>query len=263
MNTLKIFDTTKEIIEKSEANILNYESDNRFILYFNKHIVFPIKYVMLGSSDFFKPFIKWFFLFFVMLLIVSYFVKNVSFPSELIVFLYTIIMFGTLMLVIFSVPSTYAYFGIKNENVIEVMDILKNNQITTLHELEVLESNIDIIYDRVLARINAFKWVVGAYWIYFTFSQNQKMSIAKQFDNKDFIQFIITNMGEIALTISITIIAIWLISSYKRASDFLFKSISFGINEYKYLLTKELPNKTLEEKQGDTCENSSIKASKS
>lgn len=246
MDTLKIFDTTKEIIEKSEANILNSKPDNKLILYFNKQIVFPIKYMMLGSSDFFKPFFKWSFLFFIILSIVTYSIKNITISSELIVFLYTIIMFGTLMLVIFSVPSTYAYFGIKNENIIAVMAILKNNQITTLHELEVLESNIDIIYDRVLARINAFKWVVGAYWIYFTFSQNQKMSIAKQLENKDFIQFIMTNMGEIALTISITIIAIWLISSYKRASDFLFKSIIFGINEYKYLLSEELSSKTSE-----------------
>jgi len=52
MDNLRIYDITKNIIEKSEANILKYKSDNKFIFYFNKHILFPIMYVKLGSNDF-------------------------------------------------------------------------------------------------------------------------------------------------------------------------------------------------------------------
>jgi len=190
------------------------------------------------------------FLSFILLIIVTYISENIGLSDKITLFLYLISILGTIMLVTFSVPSTYAYFGIQNNNVIS---ILKYNNISRIYELEILENNIEIIYERVLARINAFKWLVGAYWIFFTFTQNQQMTIAKKLENKDFLTLVLMNINEIIVSVSITLVAIWLISSYKRASDFLFKGIIFGINEFKYQINSELPKKSEKEVQMKTA----------
>ena len=239
MNT-RIFDLTQKIIEDAEAYILNHESQTKIGFWLSQQIIFPFKFLILGSEDLFKPFAKWSVLSFVFLMLGTYFVSKSEFPPEIATFIISICIYVPMGLVIFSVPSTYAYYGVKKKNVEKIYEYLLELNINNVGEVELIEDNLERIYARVVSRVSAYKFIIGASWAFFTLIFNQQMNVALKTAPENILIVLQENMINLALFITFSLLAMWLITSYKRASDLLFKSVEFGFVELKNKMKQDI-----------------------
>lgn len=226
---MRVFSYTKDILEMSEVIILEKKKIS-ILKNYQEGFAFPAGYMILGFKNFFQPLLKN--------------IMNIVYIS--IVIAIQISFFGTsinntifdaivvLSLIFFALPSTYAFYDIKDNHVQKIMEILKR-YIITLEGLELIESNLNNTYKRVEERINFFKWIVKILWaIYLIYSKQiivlfEGLSIEKLF-----------NMTEFLLNSLVPfIIIIICISAYKRGMDILFKTIQFSFNEHKLILKQK------------------------
>ena len=244
---MTINEKVKIIIEKSEESLLKYNHDFFIKKLFCIHFVYPFKYLKSGSNNILIPFHKWVFYMSILMIPYSFFIENhLSSQNELITT--TIFVCIATFLALFTIPSTYAFYGIKNDKIQNVIDVLKSLKISNIHELKMIENILEKNYERIMQKINTFKWIVGSYWFIFTFIKNMEMQYLRKISNHDFEYFFNTTIKyELMGIIFITLLLIWLIISYKRVSDILFKSIEFGIIEYKQIIYNNESNSEIKQ----------------
>lgn len=236
MSETKVFELTQKILEESEAYILNHSSQTKPGYWFSKHIIFPIKFLFKGSEEFFKPFTKWAFMSFAFLIAGTIIVRNGEFPAEIASLILSACLYAPMALVMFSVPSTYAYYGVRPENVDAVVEYLETFNIQKPETIDCLQSNLENIHARIINRVSAYKWLIGASWALFTLIINQQMNVALKINPDSWQAAIQENITAIAAFIGISVLAIWIITSYKRASELLIKTLEFGFVEIKHKL---------------------------
>lgn len=234
MSNIKIFELTQKILEESEAYILNHTSQTKLGFWFSRHILFPGKFLAKGSEDFFKPFAKWAFLSFVLLALGTYIINHANFPSEIKSLIFSISLYVPMALIMFSVPSTYAYYGVTSKNVDDVVLYLETLKIKEIETIECLQANLEIVDSRIRKRISMYKWLIASTWAVFTLILNQQMNVALKMQPKAWHTVLQENLSSLIVFITITLIAIWIITSYKKASELVIKTIEFGLIEIKH-----------------------------
>lgn len=234
-----IFEITHKIIEDSEAYILNYPSQTKVRLWLSKSLIFPFNFLLLGAGEIFKPFVKWFFMSAALLALWTFVVTNTNLQPEIVTVGLSICIYLPMALVIFAVPSGYAYYGVRKDSLNGVVKYLSKLDINSVEMAELIEDNLTSIYARVISRTSTYKWIVGSFWALFAFILNQQIRIVSTKSPENLASIINDNIiVAIAIIIS-TFFAVWLIASYKRASELLFKSIEFGLVELKHKLNEE------------------------
>jgi len=232
----EVFSFTQALIEDAETSILKHQSISKPSLWASRQFIFPAKYLMLGASDVFLPFFKWSIMSLILLTVVGYLIKGIGLPVDINTTIMGLCIYIPMALVIFSVPSTYAYYGVKDENIRAISEYLSKNNISDVFIIELIEENLEKIYIRVLSRVSTFKWVIASLWAFLTFILNLQMKISIKASPNNWESLIQENMMLLGMFAFISFIAIGLVISYKRASDLLFKSIEFGLVEFKYQL---------------------------
>ncbi|ROS05735.1 hypothetical protein EDC56_1286 [Sinobacterium caligoides] len=230
-----MFQMTKRILEKTEASILGLSTDHKAWSFFTRFVLFPFSYLRIGVEEFFKPLGVYSF---VLIIIFSFFtlMASSSFNDhrEYSVYILSLSVFLPMIPAIFSVPSTYAYYGVTDKHVKITTDHIEKERLDTIEKIELLEENIDKIYSRVTARVSFYKWLVGAIWAVYIFGLNIQIKILP----KDDLTFIGSFLSQGFLIFSIvffsTLSAIILVVGYKRASDLIIKSIEFGCVQKKH-----------------------------
>jgi len=231
-----VYIKTRNLVELSEISLSNskyiFSSRKEKIFSFEFDVRLPIGYMLIGFKDFFLPFKKAVILLSILLLSIvigHYFISNINLIVQF-QFLITI-----LMIIVFALPSRYAYYSTNNESINKVVKILYSLKINSNNELELIEKNIESIYLRVQNRIQALRWVINVFWIVYVFLTKKIESLFEilKIEEKIDITNIYNYIGDNFLIIMYFLIPIIIISVYKRGMDFLFKSILFSINNLK------------------------------
>lgn len=236
MTEIKLFELTQKILEESESYILNYKIQTKAGFWFSKHLIFPIKFLLMGFGEFFKPFIKWSFLSLAFILVGSLIIGDDSAPSEVESIIFSLCFYVPIALVMFSVPSTYAYYGVLPENVKAIVEYLESLNIQELETIDALQANLENIHSRINNRISAYKWLIGASWVFFTYLLNQQINLVLKISPDSWQSFIENNILTFAVFLFISIACVGIVASYKRASELLVKTLEFGFIEIKHKL---------------------------
>ena len=243
-----IFTLTEKILENQEMKILKYNNKqiipeipflnnflNKIFYLIGKYIIYPFKYLSVGAKDFFKPFLIWSMLSFIFLFMFSLFIQHPNNLSQgFNSFILNIILVIPMFLVIFSVPTTYAFYGLDNKTIMEITNDFRclnlNNKIT----IEYIEKNLEKVYSRVIARYTAYKWIIGSIWFISVYFITMEMRIGLKIPEAPWMKVLQDSITSFSFLLLFTLFAILILTSYRRASDILFKSIEFSLIELKY-----------------------------
>lgn len=236
MSKIKVFELTQKILEEAESYILGHKSQNKIELWYSRHVVFPVKFLMRGSEEFLKPFIKWVLMTLVFITIGSFILNNSQAPTEIASVILSFCLYVPMALVMFAVPSTYVWYGVKPKNIDAVVEYLDSFNIQSPDTIDCILSNIENSYARISSRISSYKWIVGALWALFTLILNQQMSIALKISPETWQSSLKENFIALIAFAVISLLALWIITSYKRASEILIKTLEFSLIEVKHRL---------------------------
>lgn len=228
-----MFRKTQKIIEETEVQILGSQLDASVPRLIRKYVFFPMKCLKLGVGEFFRPASVCFFISFILSVIALISIKHFQAPSELSVFIYSLVIIIPALLSIFSVPSTYANFGVTDQHIEATIDVIERNGIKSEAEVEMLTDNIDKVNNRIDSRIKFYKLTVGAVWAVYLFFFNIHFRALLGLDDSKLQEGLtqeILDFGSFAL---LTAVGLSSIVSYKKACDVLIKSIEFSCSELK------------------------------
>lgn len=236
-----MFQITQRILIRTEAYLLKLPTEKKLWGLATRYLIFPFKYLFLGLKDFFKPASLWSLFAFVLMIIGAIVVEKLSIPVENRAMIVNIAGIFPLVLVIFSVPSTYAYNGVEENYVNETSKLIKDEELDTPEKIKLLEKNLEKISSRIYSRVSFYKWLVGAAWAMYLLFFNLEMRYLitqKLGDSNN--KLLSENISSFVITLFATLTALVLIFSYKRASEILMKSIEYGCTQCEYeLLQKE------------------------
>lgn len=225
----------KKIFDYTESYILGYAPGHRVESWFLKRFWFPFKYIFKGGGELFWPFMKWSWMFLASFVAMTYIVKENQTP-QFVLFLAWLCAFIPMFLVMFSLPSTYAYYGVKPKHINDVVDYIEQQGIASVELVDLFEKCLEKIKERVAARVSAFKWVVGVGWALFTFTTNLEIGILLRKDPSQWVDAASKLTFDLFGFVFFSVIAITLVFSYKRASDLLVKTLEYSALEIKFRL---------------------------
>ncbi|RJE77055.1 hypothetical protein BGP78_02070 [Pseudoalteromonas sp. MSK9-3] len=97
--------------------LLNLPVEKKLWSNITRYLVFPIKYLLLGLGEFFKPASIWAFMAFAFLLIGSIIMKKLEVAPEFSLILMNVCIYLPMVLVLCAVPSTYVNYGVKDVHI--------------------------------------------------------------------------------------------------------------------------------------------------
>lgn len=137
-----------------------------------------------------------------------------------------------LLITIFLTPSTYAFYGATEASVNKVVSILDDKGVKLKLEIELLESNLEKVEQRIDARVKFYKWVIGAFWGLYLLSVNFQLRFFGTANKLDEV-FLRSIFEDFLLVTLFTLLALIAMISYKRASNMLIANIQFACVEQK------------------------------
>ena len=233
-----MFESTKKIIAQTEAYLVNFEATNKHVNNIARWLWFPLMYLLLGLKDFFKPTKFWWILLFALFALLSFAIKNFEISREVAPFLFNFCFYFSMVLAIFSMPSTYAYYGVEKEYVSIVVTLMKDEGIKTIDEVELIEQNMKKVHDRISGRVSFYKWLVGMAWTLYLLCINIETKFLTTLNSDELSLALADNLSTFIMTGLATLASLSLIVGYKRASETLVKSIEFACVDYKATLMR-------------------------
>ena len=237
-----MFEQTRKIVEKTEAHIVGFRYDNETLNFGARLVWFPLQYLWLGLKEYFKPAKVGYVLLMVLWGLSHPVAKQLQIADEYYVFIIYGGFLGALFFTMFAMPSTYVFSGVSKNLVDSVVNIMKNQQVNTKEDIELIEKNIEKIGERISSRIAFYKWLVGVAWGVYIFSLNVEMRFLVKLDGDALTKAISNNLTPFIIMMMSTIFALLIVVGYKKASDLLVKSIEFACIEYQYQLRVDEKN---------------------
>ncbi|MGL4192373.1 MAG: hypothetical protein ACRCRU_07315 [Vibrio sp.] len=228
-----MFIKTKEILEASESALLGFSINRNLLKPVQRLFVYPLVYLKLGFGDFTKPMAVWSFTSFALMVLLALFSSSIKMPQEIFLILFNICIWGILLLTIFSTPSTYAFYGATEASVNKIVDILDKNGVQRVSDIELLESNIEKVEQRIDAKVKFYKWIIGACWGLYLFSLNFQLRFLSLSGKKIDEAFLNSSFEEFLYVVSFTVFALLAMISYKRASNMLIVNLQYACVEQK------------------------------
>ncbi|ENM5768074.1 hypothetical protein V4V57_003846 [Vibrio mimicus] len=228
-----MFTRTKEILEASESALLGFSANRSMLKPIQRLFIYPLVYLKVGFGDFTKPMAVWSLTSFSVLVVLMLFSSSLEMPKELFLLLSNACAWGILLLTTFLTPSTYAFYGATEASVHRVVDILNRNGVQTEEEVELFESNMEKVEQRIESRVKFYKWIIGSFWGLYLLLLNFQLRFlslsGKPVDdellNKGFDNFL--------YVILFTAFALIAMVSYKRASNMLIANLQYACVEQK------------------------------
>ena len=228
-----MFIKTKEILEASESALLGFSTNRSLLKPVQRLFVYPLCYLKIGFGDFTKPMAVWSFMSFSLLAVLGLFSSSLEMPQEIFLILFNICMWGILFLMTFSTPSSYAFYGATEVSVNKIVGILDKNGVQSESDIELLESNLEKVEERIDARVRFYKWLIGAFWgmcLLIVNFQLRFLSLSgKKIDGK----FSNSSLEELLYVVLFTVFSLLAMISYKRASNMLIANLQYACVEQK------------------------------
>tara|TARA_Y100001963_G_scaffold44439_1_gene62378 strand:- start:1393 stop:1761 length:369 start_codon:yes stop_codon:yes gene_type:complete len=114
----------------------------------------------------------------------------------------------------------------------KVVSILDDKGVKLKLEIELLESNLEKVEQRIDARVKFYKWVIGAFWGLYLLSVNFQLRFFGTANKLDEV-FLRSIFEDFLLVTLFTLLALIAMISYKRASNMLIANIQFACVEQK------------------------------
>lgn len=228
-----MFTKTKEILEASEAALLGFSINRNLLKPAQRLFVYPLIYLKVGFGDFTKPMIVWSFCSFTAFVALAIFSSSTEMPREIFLILTNICIWGILLLTTFLTPSTYAFYGATEFSVNKVVEILNENGVQSEADIELLESNIEKVEQRIETRVNFYKWIIGSFWGLYLLAFNFQLRFISLSNKQVDETFIKSSFEDFMYAILFTMLALLAMISYKRASNMLIANLQFACTEQK------------------------------
>ncbi|WP_305819443.1 hypothetical protein [Photobacterium leiognathi] len=228
-----MFIKTKEILEASESALLGFSINRSLLKPVQRLFVYPLVYLKLGFGDFTKPMAVWSFTSFALMVLLALFSSSMEMPQDIFLILFNICIWGILLLTIFSTPSTYAFYGATEASVNKIVDIFDENGVQSESDVELLESNLEKVEQRIDAKVKFYKWIIGAFWGLYLLSLNLQLRFLSLSDKKIDDTFLNSSFEEFLYVVLFTVFALLAMISYKRASNMLIANLQYACVEQK------------------------------
>lgn len=235
-----MFSITLDILQKTEAILLNLPVEKKLWSNITRYFVFPIKYLFLGLAEFFKPASIWAFMVFAFLLVGSIFMSQLEIAQEFSLIFMNICIYLPMVLVLCAVPSTYADYGVREVHIVIISKIIKESGLDSPDKIKLLEENLEKINDRIISRVSFYKWLLGAAWTIYVVTFNLEIKLLPNNDDINFFNILTENVVTFWFSILLSLGILILITGYKRASEMLIKSIEFSCVQAKYHTMKSV-----------------------
>lgn len=228
-----MFVKTKEILEASESSLLGFSTNRSLLKPIQRLFIYPLAYIKVGFGDFTKPMFFWSVTSFSVLVALSLFSSSLAMSKELVFLLFNICMWIALFLTTFLTPSTYAFYGATEVSVNKIVDILNHNGVQNEKAIELFESNLERISERIESRVKFYKWIIGTFWgayILLLNFQLRFLSLTGKSIDDEMVNSGLKSFLYVAIFTTFSLIAM---ISYKRASNMLIANIQYACTEQK------------------------------
>jgi len=241
MNTphSSLLDVTLAVVQESERRVLTFRSTGMIPDAIMRHIMFPFPFLQLGIGELLRPASKWAFLSFLLLVVAVFIIPQASVSAEAKSYIFMACTYAPLFLVIFAVPSTFAFDSIKTLQIQSLADYIYGLGIDNKEKIEAIEENLDNIAERSYARMKAMKWLVATVWALFLYGLNQTNNIVFKVAPEQITKVISGNISAFVIYSVVTFLSILVVAGYKKGNDAVFRRLQFAVQELKFRLANQ------------------------
>ena len=225
------FSEARSVIEDVEGLIASIP--NVRILFFgrlNREVLITGGFLLGGIVETLDSYLRWVIASSTILVIVSSFVGGDTdlFASHTVVYFFVAALCLPIVFAIFSVPSIYGDFKIRNKDIEATVNILIERKLTSATKTEILRRNIKPFELRARSRLRTLKWTVASVWAVFLFLGSKYLEINISAKGHAAPEFLINDCWA---ALFITLTAHLCVAGYERSVDKLFVLIGLGFDE--------------------------------
>lgn len=156
-------------------------------------------------------------------------------PRELRVVVFDCLMLLAFALVVFSVPSVYADYGVTDNDVKYAYHYFNERQLSNVANIDAIQEISKSFFERAKQRVTRMLWLVGLGWsvVIYLFNKFLDALLAKQATASH-------DLSDYALMFFFVALALLLVLCYEAASSRLFKIIEFACIQCKADLKPEV-----------------------
>lgn len=239
-----LFDLTLAVVQETERRVLTFRSAGTVVDTVIRTILFPFPFLQIGITELFRPASKWAALSFGLLVIATFLIPQAAVSAEAKSYIFLGCIYAPLFLVVFAVPSTFAFDSIKGPQVQLLADHIHAQGIDCEEGIKAFEENLTNIAERTHARTKALQWLVATVWALFLYGVNQVMSLAIKVDPEKITEVISGNINAFAICGSVTLLNLLVIIGHKKGNDAVFRRLQFAVQELKFRVLVDKPMAT-------------------
>jgi len=238
----ELFSVTKKLLTKVEQQVVRMETRYSWLNYILNHSFSPLMFLTFGMTELFRPLKTWGTLFLISIIVILGIFLIINVPEDQKSSLLSVCFFGSIILVMYALPSSYAFDSILSGEIAQIKQFMNQQGVETEERIKLLINNIDLVKERVYARVNFFKWLLGVSWALSLFIFNQFNSIVMKVSPEMTHEAIGESINSLVIFGIVSLFILCSIVSYKKANDAVFCRISLALNELKYeIISKEKP----------------------
>lgn len=236
MNTSSpsLYGQTLVLIQETERQVLTFRSAGAIPDAIMRNVMFPIPFLQLGIAELFRPASKWALTTILSLIVAAVLISNLGVTTETKSFIFLACTYLPLFLVIFAVPSTFAFDSIKETQIKSLADYIYSLGINDEDKIEALEENISNIAARTYARMRTLQWLIAALWAFFLYAMNQLNNISLKIAPEQISKVVSDNINAFFIYGLVSLLSLLVILSYKKGNDAVFRRLQFAIQELKF-----------------------------
>lgn len=235
-----LFSTTQQLVEMMEDRLLS-SSKTPFVMLtkLRKEFVHPHFYIMNGMEFLLQNLMK-IFIYMPSILLLTIFVSNkLGLPKQQVDAYSVIAIVASIVIVLFSLPSTFTNFGIKDVNVAFMADFITAEKFTK-DELDAISDNVEIFEECAMNRVRTLRWAMATLWGLFLFACSQSLSFITHFSGKEEVVNVIgESIAPLIVTGIVALITSMMIAGYKRSNYMVFRGLQFACNEAMARISSE------------------------
>lgn len=236
MNTSQasLFNLTLAVLQETERQVLTFRSAGGLLDAIMRNVMFPFPFLQRGMAELFRPASKWAILSFGLLLVAAFLIPHAGVSAEAKSYIFLACTYAPLFLVIFAVPSTFAFDSVKGAQILSLADYIYSLGIDQEEKIEALEDNLSNIAERTYARLKMLQWLVATIWALFLYGLNQVNNIALKISPEQISTAISDNINAFVIFGVVSLLSVVVIVGYKKGNDAVFRRLQFAIQELKF-----------------------------
>ena len=243
MNALppSLFTLTLTVIQEAERRVLTFRTFGAIPDAIMRTIMFPFPFLQLGMVELFRPASKWAFMSFALLIVATFLVPHAELSNQAKSFIFLACTYAPIFLVVFAVPSTFAFDSIKVAQVQSLADYIYSLGIDREEKIDAFDENLSNIAERTYARTKALQWLVASVWALFLYGLNQMNNIALKIAPEKITEIISDNITVFAIYVVVSVLSVLVIVGYKKGNDAVFRRVQFALQELKFRIALNQP----------------------